>query len=70
MAASTGHITIRPYKDESDLPTIVSMISADLSEPYSIYVYRYFIHQWPELCFVVCTSVVQSLHSCKGMQRS
>lgn len=46
-------ISIRPYSDESDLPAIVNMIAADLSEPYSVYVYRYFIHQWPELCFVV-----------------
>lgn len=46
-------IEFRTYTDESDLPEIISMIAADLSEPYSIYVYRYFIHQWPELCFVV-----------------
>ena len=28
------------------------LIDADLSEPYSIYVYRYFLNQWPELCFL------------------
>ena len=28
-----------------------ALISKDLSEPYSIYVYRYFLYQWPELCF-------------------
>ena len=22
-----------------------------LSEPYTIYTYRYFLHQWPKLCF-------------------
>lgn len=48
-----ANLEIRGYKDESDLPEIISMISDDLSEPYSIYVYRYFIHQWPDLCFVV-----------------
>lgn len=46
-------VNIRLYRDESDLPEIIAMIAADLSEPYSIYVYRYFIHQWPELCYVV-----------------
>lgn len=28
------------------------LIDADLSEPYSIYVYRYFLNQWPELTFL------------------
>lgn len=28
------------------------LISKDLSEPYSIYVYRYFLYQWGELCFL------------------
>ncbi|KAL6253021.1 N-alpha-acetyltransferase 30 [Rhinocladiella similis] len=34
------------------LPQIRELISKDLSEPYSIYVYRYFLYQWPELCFM------------------
>jgi len=39
-------------KEPEYLPQIREMISKDLSEPYSIYVYRYFLYQWPELCFV------------------
>lgn len=35
------------------LPAIRSLISKDLSEPYSIYVYRYFLYHWGELCFMV-----------------
>lgn len=35
------------------LPAIRSLISKDLSEPYSIYVYRYFLYQWSHLCFMV-----------------
>jgi hypothetical protein len=35
------------------LPAIRALISKDLSEPYSIYVYRYFLYQWGELCFMV-----------------
>lgn len=35
------------------LPAIRALISKDLSEPYSIYVYRYFLHQWADLCFMV-----------------
>lgn len=37
------------------LPAIRALISKDLSEPYSIYVYRYFLYQWAHLCFMVCT---------------
>lgn len=36
------------------LPAIRALISKDLSEPYSIYVYRYFLYQWGHLCFMVC----------------
>lgn len=36
------------------LPAIRALISKDLSEPYSIYVYRYFLCQWSKLCFMVC----------------
>ncbi|KAJ5141418.1 uncharacterized protein N7443_010614 [Penicillium atrosanguineum] len=28
------------------------LIGKDLSEPYSIYVYRYFLYQWGDLCFL------------------
>lgn len=34
------------------LPQIRHLIAKDLSEPYSIYVYRYFLYQWAELCFM------------------
>lgn len=35
------------------LPAIRALISKDLSEPYSIYVYRYFLYQWGHLCYMV-----------------
>jgi hypothetical protein len=41
------------YKDERQMPLIMNLITKDLSEPYSIYTYRYFIHNWPFLCFLV-----------------
>lgn len=31
----------------------MELITKDLSEPYSIYTYRYFIHNWPHLCILV-----------------
>jgi N-alpha-acetyltransferase 30 len=39
-------------KEAEYLPQIRELISKDLSEPYSIYVYRYFLYQWAELCFI------------------
>lgn len=40
------------YKSEEQMPDIMRLITKDLSEPYSIYTYRYFIHNWPKLCFL------------------
>ena len=41
------------YESELQMPDIMRLIQKDLSEPYSIYTYRYFIHTWPHLCFMV-----------------
>lgn len=41
------------YESELQMPWIMRLITKDLSEPYSIYTYRYFIHNWPQLCFLV-----------------
>jgi len=41
------------YESELQMPDIMRLIQKDLSEPYSIYTYRYFIHNWPHLCFMV-----------------
>jgi len=41
------------YRSELQMPDIMRLIQRDLSEPYSIYTYRYFIHNWPKLCFLV-----------------
>jgi peptide alpha-N-acetyltransferase len=55
---SEGHgtdltgLTVRPYLSDHELPAIISLVSRDLSEPYSIFTYRYFINNWPELCWV------------------
>ncbi|XP_053392311.1 N-alpha-acetyltransferase 30-like [Mercenaria mercenaria] len=40
------------YRSEVQMPDIMRLITKDLSEPYSIYTYRYFIHNWPKLCFL------------------
>ncbi|KAI1719564.1 acetyltransferase (GNAT) family domain-containing protein [Ditylenchus destructor] len=45
-------ITIEHYRDETQMPDIMRLIACELSEPYSIYTYRYFIHNWPGLTFL------------------
>jgi peptide alpha-N-acetyltransferase len=40
------------YDGEHYLQGIIDLISVDLSEPYSIFTYRYFINNWPDLCFI------------------
>ncbi|EFW16746.1 N-alpha-acetyltransferase mak3 [Coccidioides posadasii str. Silveira] len=39
-------------KENEYVPAMRQLISKDLSEPYSIYVYRYFLYQWGDLCFM------------------
>lgn len=45
-------ITYKEYENELQMPDIMRVIQRELSEPYSIYTYRYFIHNWPKLCFL------------------
>jgi hypothetical protein len=39
-------ITYRAYSGEHELPHIISLVQGELSEPYVVYTYRYFLHQW------------------------
>jgi len=55
----------RPYTSEQQLPDMVDLIERDLSEPYSIYTYRYFLMNFPQLSSLVydgnkCVGVVVS----------
>ena len=54
-------VTYVQYQSELQMPDIMRLIQKDLSEPYSIYTYRYFIHNWPMLCFLVIHLIVSSL---------
>ncbi|KAF1361826.1 acyl-CoA N-acyltransferase [Lizonia empirigonia] len=57
-ATATGlqYVRYDGAKEEQQLPSIRKLISKDLSEPYSIYVYRYFLYQWGDLCFMALDS--------------
>ena len=48
-------IQYRVYQGEHELDMLQELIKRDLSEPYSIFTYRYFLHGWPELCYLVCS---------------
>ncbi|KAF8622808.1 hypothetical protein AX15_006734 [Amanita polypyramis BW_CC] len=45
-------IVYRQYAGESDLPHIMALVQSELSEPYVIYTFRYFLHQWPHLSYL------------------
>ena len=45
-----GGITYEMYESELQMPDVMKLMKTALSEPYSIYTYRYFIHNWPQLC--------------------
>ena len=47
---ATDEVYFVPYLSELQMPSIVQLMKGSLSEPYSIYTYRYFIHKWPQLC--------------------
>lgn len=40
------------YKNESRLEDVDRLVACDLSEPYSIFTYRYFLNRFPDLCIL------------------
>ena len=59
ISSSNVHktLTFTQYTDEDkQLPEISTLIKQQLSEPYSIFTYRYFLNQWPQLTFLVYSS--------------
>eukprot|EP01121_Diplochlamys_sp_Union-15-3_P001065 TRINITY_DN1092_c0_g1_i1.p1 TRINITY_DN1092_c0_g1~~TRINITY_DN1092_c0_g1_i1.p1 ORF type:complete len:191 (+),score=27.68 TRINITY_DN1092_c0_g1_i1:43-573(+) len=40
------------YTKEEQMKPIMSLMEKDLSEPYCVYTYRYFINNWPKLCWL------------------
>lgn len=50
MLKSDDEIIYVDYTDESMMQEIQVLVAKDLSEPYSVFTYRYFLHNWPSLC--------------------
>ncbi|KAG9190181.1 acyl-CoA N-acyltransferase [Alternaria panax] len=61
------YVQYEASKEEQYLPAIRQLISKDLSEPYSIYVYRYFLYQWGDLCYMALspTNTLIGVITCK-----
>ncbi|KAH7081858.1 acyl-CoA N-acyltransferase [Paraphoma chrysanthemicola] len=55
------YVQYEAHKEEQYLPVIRQLISKDLSEPYSIYVYRYFLYQWGDLCYMALDPTTSAL---------
>jgi len=51
------------YEGEKDLVDVIALIENDLSEPYSIFTYRYFINNWSRLCINVSVFLLFTLSS-------
>ncbi|CAK0786179.1 N-alpha-acetyltransferase mak3 [Coccomyxa viridis] len=49
---SREDITYRQYCGEQDIHYVMDLVDNELSEPYSIFTYRYFLHSWPRLCWL------------------
>lgn len=48
----TNEIEYFSYQGEKDLPRIMELLAKDLSEPYSVYTYRFFLKKWPQVTFI------------------
>lgn len=45
-------VVFSTFQGEKQLEELVKLIDKDLSEPYSIFTYRYFLYNWPQLCIL------------------
>jgi len=51
-ATSIDSITFSTFEKEEQMIELMRLIEKGLSEPYSVYTYRYFINNWPQLCIL------------------
>jgi ribosomal protein S18 acetylase RimI-like enzyme len=52
------------YTDESQLEDVMKLVALDLSEPYSIFTYRYFLHRFPDLCILAIDVETEEVCGC------
>ena len=56
MTSGDDELNYSTYESETSLRSIMELVEKDLSEPYSVFTYRYFVNRWPELCEMVHNS--------------
>ncbi|RXK42632.1 hypothetical protein M231_00186 [Tremella mesenterica] len=57
--AKGDELFYRSYRsEEEDLGNIMDLVAQELSEPYNVYTYRYFLDEWPHLTFLVYPSQI------------
>jgi N-alpha-acetyltransferase 30 len=49
---NNSNIIFVDYQNESQIDNVMRLVALDLSEPYSIFTYRYFLHRFPDLCIL------------------
>lgn len=52
MQAMSETYTIEVYNGDTQLDALVGLMEVDLSEPYNVFTYRYFVDQWPQLTYL------------------
>ncbi|TGZ80268.1 acyl-CoA N-acyltransferase [Ascodesmis nigricans] len=55
-SSQISYVPYDPAQEATQLESVRELISSELSEPYSIYVYRYFLYQWGDLCYLAVDS--------------
>ena len=66
---------ITAFQNDTQMPQIMSLLQAELSEPYTIYTYRYFVHSWPQLSLLkhidnkLVAVIICKLEERKGLMR-
>jgi N-alpha-acetyltransferase 30 len=56
------------YAGEQELGDVMELIDSTLSEPYSIFTYRYFINTWPTLCILTRSYPVPGEEAAAGTE--
>ena len=57
---NTEPVEFMQYSGERHLQSMIDLIACDLSEPYSVFTYRYFINNWPNLCYLAMVPAKQA----------
>jgi peptide alpha-N-acetyltransferase len=52
MSATIHGVTYSKYAGEHQLQPLSDLIELELSEPYTVFTYRFFVNNYPELCFL------------------